>query len=77
MVYTVEVLSEDGSMPFKKQTPGANGHDVCNNGKYIMLLPQETVLIPTGIYLAVPEGVDCQIRPRSGLCPVIKWGYYT
>jgi dUTPase len=48
MVYTVEVLSEDGSMPFKKQTPGANGHDVCNNGKYIMLLPQETVLIPTG-----------------------------
>ena len=32
-----------------------------------LLLPGERVLIPTGISIAIPEGFEAQIRPRSGL----------
>jgi dUTP pyrophosphatase len=31
------------------------------------LLPGERVLIPTGIFAAVPAGYELQVRPRSGL----------
>lgn len=33
----------------------------------ILLTPMERVIIPTGIYIALPEGFEAQIRPRSGL----------
>ncbi|MFO8088476.1 MAG: dUTP diphosphatase [Desulfatiglandaceae bacterium] len=33
----------------------------------IFLQPGETVLVPTGIALAIPEGFEGTIRPRSGL----------
>lgn len=35
--------------------------------KYCILKPGELSLIPTGIRLAIPEGYEGQIRPRSGL----------
>lgn len=31
------------------------------------LLPGKFVLVPTGISMAIPEGYEAQIRPRSGL----------
>lgn len=31
------------------------------------LAPGERALIPTGLSLAVPEGYEAQVRPRSGL----------
>lgn len=33
----------------------------------VCLQPMERRLIPTGIFLALPEGYEAQIRPRSGL----------
>jgi dUTP pyrophosphatase len=33
----------------------------------VTLLPLQRVLIPTGIYLQIPDGFEAQIRPRSGL----------
>ena len=33
----------------------------------IVLQPMERKLIPTGIALALPEGFEAQVRPRSGL----------
>lgn len=33
----------------------------------IVLHPLERVLVPTGLYIQLPEGYECQIRPRSGL----------
>ncbi|MBR2261147.1 MAG: dUTP diphosphatase [Paludibacteraceae bacterium] len=33
----------------------------------IVLNPLERVLVPTGIYIALPDGYEAQIRPRSGL----------
>ena len=31
------------------------------------LPPQKRAAIPTGLFIAMPEGVEAQIRPRSGL----------
>ena len=33
----------------------------------IVLKPFERALIPTGIFIEVPEGCEAQVRPRSGL----------
>ncbi len=33
----------------------------------VVLHPMERKLIPTGIFMALPEGYEAQIRPRSGL----------
>ena len=33
----------------------------------ITLRPMERQLIPTGLYMALPEGFEAQVRPRSGL----------
>lgn len=38
----------------------------------ITLMPGERRLIPTGLFIALPEGYEAQIRPRSGLA--IKHG---
>jgi len=50
-------------------TAGAAGLDIHANiieGR-IILLPFDRKLIPTGLYLELPEGYEAQIRPRSGL----------
>lgn len=33
----------------------------------ILLEPMRRCLIPTGLYIALPEGYEAQVRPRSGL----------
>ncbi len=33
----------------------------------IVIKPGERVLIPTGLQMALPEGYEAQVRPRSGL----------
>jgi dUTP pyrophosphatase len=38
----------------------------------IVLKPMERMLIPTGLFIELPEGYEAQIRPRSGLA--IKYG---
>ena len=50
------------------QTPLAAGMDLhaCLEAP-VQLLPGARVLIPTGWALALPEGFEAQIRPRSGL----------
>lgn len=52
------------------ETPGAAGADLRANFAdrgAVTLAPGERVLVPTGLRLAVPEGYEVQIRPRSGL----------
>lgn len=44
------------------------GMDVrANIDSPILLEPMGRVLVPTGLRIALPEGYECQIRPRSGL----------
>ncbi len=38
----------------------------------VVLHPMERCLIPTGLYMALPDGFEAQIRPRSGLA--LKYG---
>lgn len=38
-----------------------------NAVKMIVLEPGSRVCIPTGLYIALPEGYEAQVRPRSGL----------
>lgn len=50
-------------------TPGAAGMDVrawLPDGP-VTLRPLERALISTGLYVQLPQGYECQIRPRSGL----------
>lgn len=49
-------------------TPGSSGMDLfASLEKEVTLEPGERLLIPTGISVAIPEGFEGQIRPRSGL----------
>jgi len=51
-----------------RATPGAAGFDLCAAIEHELLVsPGERVLVPTGFAIAVPEGYEAQVRPRSGL----------
>lgn len=49
-----------------RATPGAAGHDI-RSCEDIELPPGGTHAIATGLVMELPEGVECQVRPRSGL----------
>ena len=50
------------------KTRGSSGMDLMAFLKEpIKILPSTSCLIPTGISIAIPEDVEIQIRPRSGL----------
>ena len=49
-------------------TPQSAGMDLkANIIEPIVLEPLQHTLVPTGLYIALPEGYEAQIRPRSGL----------
>lgn len=49
-------------------TPQSAGMDLrANILQPVTLRPMERRLIPTGLYIALPQGYEAQIRPRSGL----------
>ena len=49
-------------------TPQSAGMDLrANLDEPITLHPLERRLIPTGLHIALPEGYEAQVRPRSGL----------
>jgi dUTP pyrophosphatase len=58
-------FNHDWDLP-QYETLGASGLDVRANMDYT-IQPASTALIPTGIYMAVPDGYEVQVRPRSGL----------
>lgn len=52
----------------KFATPGSAGVDlVANIENEITLQPFARELVPTGLFVALPEGTELQVRPRSGL----------
>lgn len=49
-------------------TPQSAGMDLrANISETITLKPMQRALIPTGLFIALPEGYEAQVRPRSGL----------
>jgi dUTP pyrophosphatase len=59
----------DADIPLPRyMTPHSAGMDVCAAVDIpVILKPGDIALIPTGFAMALPEGYEAQIRPRSGL----------
>jgi dUTP pyrophosphatase len=58
----------EGLPAISRQTPGSSGFDLqaaCSDA--VVLAPGAAALVPAGFELAVPEGYEAQVRPRSGL----------
>jgi len=67
MVKVGIVNKSNNELP-KYATIGSSGMDIrANIGEPIILKPFERQLIPTGIYVDLPEGYEIQVRSRSGL----------
>lgn len=61
------INKSDNPLP-NYSTIGSSGMDLrAFIDKDIILKPLERQLIPTGLFIAIPEGYEVQIRPRSGL----------
>ena len=54
-----------------RATPQAVGYDI-RSATDAVLNPGEIRLISTGLIMELPEGMECQVRPRSGLA--LKYG---
>ncbi len=58
-------LKHDFGLP-KYETSGSSGMDVRAN-EDVVIAPKETKLVHTGLYMAIPDGFEIQVRPRSGM----------
>lgn len=65
----IQQLPGNEDLPLPKQmSKGASGFDLYAAVKEPLVIPaKEWKLIPTGIALAMPDGCEAQVRPRSGL----------
>ena len=65
---TIKVINQSKHPLPNYQTENSAGVDLkANINAEITLLPLQRVLVPTGIKIALPEGYEAQVRPRSGL----------
>ena len=61
------VNQSDNDMP-QYATPGSAGMDLRANLKDpIILRPLQRQMIPTGLFIELPDGYEAQVRPRSGM----------
>ena len=68
MTETIHVkLLRDGARVPSRATALASGYDIHACIDAPVALGQRPVVIPTGIAMEVPAGLDAQFRPRSGL----------
>jgi dUTP pyrophosphatase len=65
----VQVLPHGRGLPLPSwQSAGAAGADlVAAVAESVVLDPGERLVVPTGLCLALPDGWEAQVRPRSGL----------
>jgi len=64
----VEIINKSGFPVPSYATLLSAGMDLrAHLAQAVELHPMERALIPTGLHLALPEGLEAQIRPRSGL----------
>ena len=69
---TVEIKAfREGATIPKKATESAAGYDLCacipDYTSGMMIHPGNSLIVPTGLNVNIPEGYEIQIRPRSGL----------
>ena len=67
-VMKVQIINKSKHDLPQYATPLSAGMDLrANLDAPITLKPLQRCLIPTGLYIALPDGYEAQIRPRSGL----------
>ena len=65
---TINIINKSGHDLPKYETKDSAGIDlkaVCETP--IVLKPMERCIVKTGLFMALPEGFEAQVRPRSGL----------
>jgi dUTP pyrophosphatase len=68
MAIQVQIINKSSHPLPEYQTIGSAGMDIrASLTEPVLLQPLERRLIPTGLYIALPEGFEAQVRPRSGL----------
>ncbi|MFM1929254.1 MAG: dUTP diphosphatase [Bacteroidota bacterium] len=73
MPTTVNIVNKSSHPLPAYATAGSSGVDIrANLDQAIEIKPLERVLVPTGLYFQMPEHLEAQVRPRSGLA--IKQG---
>lgn len=64
----IKIVNKSGNPLPAYETFEAAGMDVrAFLSEPVTLKPLQRALIPTGLYIQLPAGFECQIRPRSGL----------
>jgi len=64
----INIINKSGNELPHYQTAHAAGMDICaNTNEPLLLKPGERKLIETGLFIALPQNYEAQIRPRSGL----------
>lgn len=61
------ILKKDELIPLYATEKAAGADLRADLKEAVVLMPGESILIPTGLILELPEGFEAQIRPRSGL----------
>ena len=71
----VKVVNKSNHRLPEYQTAGAAGMDLkADISEPVVLKPGEVQVIPTGLYMAIPEGYEIKVRSRSGLAA--KYGIF-
>ena len=69
----IKIINRSGNALPNYQTNGSSGVDLMAYlSESVFLSPLERSLIPTGLFIEIPEGFEAQVRSRSGLA--IKQG---
>ena len=64
----IKIINKSSNPLPKYQTEGSSGLDLhANLDKPITLNKNDIVLVPTGLFIEIPEGYEAQIRSRSSL----------
>ncbi|MBC7887684.1 MAG: dUTP diphosphatase [Ferruginibacter sp.] len=67
-IISVNIINQSSNELPAYATEGAAGMDIrANLQQTVTLKPLERMLVPTGLFIELPEGFEAQLRPRSGL----------
>lgn len=65
---TIQIINTSSNPLPQYETNGAAGADIrANLSETLVLAPMQRSLVPTGLFIELPEGYEAQIRPRSGI----------
>lgn len=67
-IVTINIVNKSNNQLPAYSSAGSAGMDIrAFIDEQIIIKPFQRILVPTGLYIELPEGYEAQIRPRSGL----------